>query len=101
MLYFRISVGDAKSRLSFLVAVLRVSVGNSEQRLRGNSRDPFLFAAHDGVNVLVLLIVFGQAHAGPGLLVQDYMSAKILHLPGLISSAKGVLRSGWIGASSS
>jgi hypothetical protein len=42
-----------------------------------------LFAAHDGVNLLVLLVVFGLIHAGPGLLVQDYLTAKILHLLGL------------------
>ena len=55
----------------------------SDRRLVGNSGDPFLFAAHDGVNVLVLLLVFGLPHVGPGLLVQDYMTAKILHLLGL------------------
>jgi hypothetical protein len=41
-----------------------------------------LFAAHDIVNLLVLLLVLGLPHAGPDLLVQDYMSAKFLHLLG-------------------
>jgi len=58
-----------------------------EQRLdpgpKRNSRDKFLFAAHDAINVLVLLFVFGLAHAGPDFLMQDYTAAKILHLLGL------------------
>lgn len=55
----------------------------SDRRPGRNSGDRFLFAAHDGVNVLVLLLVLGLPHAGPGLLVQDYTTARLLHLLGL------------------
>jgi len=48
-----------------------------------NASDPFLFAAHDASNLLVLLFVFGLPYAGSSLLVQDYPTAKILHLVGL------------------
>lgn len=64
--------------------------------------DPFLFAAHDFVNVLVLLFLLGLPHAGPRLLVQDYLDAKVLHLlglgwfyGGLIASAVAVSRFIW------
>ena len=69
----------------------------------GNPSDPFLFAAHDGVNVLVLLFVLGLPHADPSLLVQDYMNAKVLHLlgigwffGGLITSSVTVSRFIWM-----
>ena len=57
---------------------------SSDRKPAGSSRDPILFAAHDGLNILVLLIVLGLPHAGAGLLVQDYMTAKILHLLGVM-----------------
>jgi hypothetical protein len=69
----------------------------------GNPGDRFLFAAHDGVNVLVLLFVLGLPHADPSLLVQDYMDAKVLHLlgigwffGGLIASSVAVSRFIWM-----
>jgi hypothetical protein len=40
---------------------------------------------------LVLLLVFGLRHAGAGLLVQDYATAKILHLLGLMWFYGGLL----------
>lgn len=55
-----------------------------DQVSRGNSRDRFLFAAHDGVNALVLLVMLGLPYAGSSLLVQDYLTGKILHLLGLM-----------------
>jgi hypothetical protein len=45
---------------------------------KGNPSDPFLLAAHDGVNVLVLLFVLGQPYADPSLLVHDYMDAELI-----------------------
>ena len=76
---------------------------SSDRRPKGSSRDPLLFAAHDGANVLVLLLVFGLPHAGPGLLVQDYVTARILHLlglgwffGGLIASSVSVSRFIWM-----
>ena len=56
---------------------------SSDRRAERSPGDPFLFAAHDSVNVLVFLLVFGLPHAGPGLLVQDYTTARIIHLLGL------------------
>jgi hypothetical protein len=46
-------------------------------------RDPFLFAAHDAVNVIVFLVVLALPRVDPGLLVQDYLTGKVLHLLGL------------------
>ena len=54
-----------------------------DPKAKGNPSDPFLFAAHDSANVLTFLLVFGLPYAGPGLLTQEYMNAKILHLLGL------------------
>jgi hypothetical protein len=54
-----------------------------EARVESRPSDPYLFAAHDAVNVVVLLVVFGLPHAAPGLLVQDYADAKVLHLLGI------------------
>ena len=34
-----------------------------EARVESRPSDPYLFAAHDAVNVLVLLVVFGLPHA--------------------------------------
>jgi len=72
-----------------------------DQRSKGNPSDPFLFAAHDGVNVLVLLFVLALPYAD--LLVQDYMDAKVLHLlgvgwfyGGLITSSVTVSRFIWM-----
>jgi hypothetical protein len=48
-----------------------------------NSRDTYLFAGHEVVNVLVFLFVLGLPHAAPELFVQDYTNAKILHLLGI------------------
>lgn len=45
--------------------------------------DPFLFAAHDGVNVLTLLFVLALPYADASLFVQDYFDAKVLHLLGV------------------
>jgi len=55
----------------------------SDSEPGADARDPFLFAAHDASNLLVLLFVFGLPYVGPSLLVQDYPTAKILHLLGL------------------
>ena len=74
-----------------------------DPKAKGNPSDPFLFAAHDGVNVLVLLFVLALPHADPSLLVQDYMDAKVLHLlglgwfyGGLITSSVAVSRFIWM-----
>jgi hypothetical protein len=64
-----------------------------DSKAKSKPGDPFLFAAHDGVNVLALLLVFGLAYAGPGLLVQNYMTAKFLHLLGLGWFFAGVIAS--------
>ncbi|MBW2447916.1 MAG: hypothetical protein JRG83_18610 [Deltaproteobacteria bacterium] len=70
---------------------------------RETRSDRFLYAAHDGVNLLVLLFVLGLPHADPSLLVQDYMDAKVLHLlgvgwfyGGLITSSVAVSRFIWM-----
>ncbi len=60
-----------------------MSSQNSDPEVAASARDPLLFAAHDGVNVLVLLIVFFLPRVDSGLLVQNYTTAKILHLLGL------------------
>jgi hypothetical protein len=54
-----------------------------DPKAKGNPSDPLLFAAHDVVNVLVLLFVFALPYADPSLLAQDYMDAKVLHLLGV------------------
>ena len=77
------AAGDANGRLAGLQGVLKVAAQTSASGGERNSRDPLLFAAHDGINVLVLLFVFGLPHVGTGLLVQDYTNAKILHLLGI------------------
>ena len=73
------------------------------EKVKGKPSDPFLFAAHDGVNVLVLLFVLGLPYADPSLLVDDYMNAKVLHLlgvgwfyGGLITSSVAVSRFIWM-----
>ena len=55
-----------------------------DQEPKGNPSDPFLFAAHDGVNALVLLFMLGLPYAGPSLLVENYLTAKMLHQLGLM-----------------
>ncbi len=74
-----------------------------EEKAKGKPSDPFLFAAHDAVNVLVLLFVLALPYADPSLLVKDYMDAKILHLlgvgwfyGGLITSSVAVSRFIWM-----
>jgi hypothetical protein len=42
-----------------------------------------LYAAHDGANVLVFLIMLGLPRVDPGLSMPDYTTAKILHLMGI------------------
>lgn len=71
--------------------------------VRSKPGDPYLFAAHDVVNVLVLLFVLGLPYANPDLLVQDYMNAKVLHLlgvgwfyGGLITATVAVSRFIWM-----
>ncbi|MBW2399944.1 MAG: hypothetical protein JRG80_11815 [Deltaproteobacteria bacterium] len=80
-----------------------IALPPSDAKAKGNPSDPFLFAAHDGVNVLVLLFVLGLPHADPSLLVQDYTDAKVLHLlgvgwfyGGLITSTVAVSRFIWM-----
>ena len=51
-----------------------------EEKVEGKRSDPFLFAAHDAVNVLVLLFGLALPYTDPSLLVRDYMDAKVLHL---------------------
>jgi hypothetical protein len=58
-------------------------VQSPDQKPKVATRDRLLFAAHDVSNVGILLVVLGLPHAGPELLVQDYLHAKILHLLGL------------------
>jgi hypothetical protein len=56
---------------------------NSDGKSPKNPRDTALYVAHDAINVLVLLIVFSLPRVDPGLLVQQYTTAKILHLLGI------------------
>jgi hypothetical protein len=58
-------------------------VPNPDHAAKMKARDPYLFAGHEIVNVLVFLFVLGLPHAGPDFLVQDYTNAKILHLLGI------------------
>lgn len=74
-----------------------------DPKAKGNPSDPFLFATHDVVNVLVLLFVLGLPYADQSLLVQSYMDAKVLHLlgvgwfyGGLIASSVVVSRFIWM-----
>ena len=53
-----------------------------EARVESKPSDPYLFAAHDAVNVVVLLVVFGLPHAAPGLLATMRMQ-RLLHLLGI------------------
>ncbi len=53
------------------------------RRATSKPSDPYLYVAHDAVNLLVLLCVFGLPYADPSLLTLDYMDAKVLHLLGV------------------
>jgi hypothetical protein len=73
-----------------------------ERERKASPGDPFLYAAHDGVNVLTLLFVLGLPYADASLFVRDYFDAKVLHLlgvgwfyGGLIASPVAVSRFIW------
>jgi hypothetical protein len=55
------------------------------------SRDSFLFASHDIVNVLVFVFLLGLPYFGADVLVHDYMTGKILHLFGLMWFSGGLI----------
>jgi hypothetical protein len=46
-------------------------VPNPDHAAKMKAGDPYLFAGHEIVNVLVFLFVLGLPHAGPDFLVQD------------------------------
>jgi hypothetical protein len=60
------------------------------------SRDPLLFSAHDVLNALIFLFVFGLPYVGSGLLVQDYVTGKTLHLFGLLWFYGGLILSSFV-----
>lgn len=56
----------------------------ASEDLAVKSRDPLLYGAHDGINILVFLILIGLYNSGPNWLIDDYVVGKFLHLCGFV-----------------
>jgi hypothetical protein len=56
-------------------------------------KDPFLFASHDVVNILVFIFLLALPYASSDFLLEDYTSGKIVHLLGLMWFYGGLILS--------
>jgi hypothetical protein len=61
--------------------------------LAQGSKDSFLFAAHDGVNLLIFFFLISLPYVSTDLLVGNYQVGKILHLLGLLWFYGGLILS--------